>query len=295
MVNVSIQTHRDLYTKEGIQKALDFAKTLTIPNSYPEFQFHFYWRVPRDFTRKQVLPIKSCIVNHDLNKVKINLWSNVDLSHNDLVKPLMPYINLKIYDQSKEARGTIIERKTGLQDDPLCWLGGDMFRLLVLYKYGGVYCDMDVAILRDLSPLAGQEFLYQWGSSGTQDYENRLCANGAIMRLNANSTVAADFLQQLYVTPPNPNSTCWGTDLYSHVMKKHPELSIFPCAWFNTEWGPGIPLAPFQRNINGNNSDELYDGAFTWHWHNKWDDVIETGCKFENIEKIVNTKFEAMR
>ena len=44
-----------------------------------------------------------------------------------------------------------------------------LFRLLVTHKYGGVYLDMDSVCLRDLNPVLGfnEEFMYQWGSSGT--------------------------------------------------------------------------------------------------------------------------------
>ena len=32
-------------------------------------------------------------------------------------------------------------------------------------------------------------------------------------------------------------------------------------------------------------------GAFSWHWHNKWDAEIEEGSKFSILEKIVNSKY----
>jgi hypothetical protein len=46
--------------------------------------FHSFWRVPRNFGLKQVSVIKSIIVSHKhkLDKIEINLWSNVDLSDN---------------------------------------------------------------------------------------------------------------------------------------------------------------------------------------------------------------------
>jgi len=28
----------------------------------------------------------------------------------------------------------------------------------------------------------------------------------------------------------------------------------------------------------------LYDGAFAWHWHNRWEQPIEAGCKFQLLE-----------
>ena len=49
-----------------------------------------------------------------------------------------------------------------------------------------------------------------------------------------------------------------------------------------------IPILPKIKNI------ELFDGAFTWHWHNKWDDLIEAGSKFDILEKKINAKFNAL-
>jgi len=49
--------------------------------------------------------------------------------------------------------------------DALAYLEGDLFRLIALYNYGGIYVDADVILLRDWSPLLyeGFEFLYDHG------------------------------------------------------------------------------------------------------------------------------------
>ena len=48
----------------------------------------------------------------------------------------------------------------------------------VRHRYGGLYLDGDTILLRDMSPLLGMEFVYNWGNDCT-------LANGAIMRLHA--------------------------------------------------------------------------------------------------------------
>ena len=35
--------------------------------------------------------------------------------------------------------------------------------LLLLYLFGGIYVDADVAVLHDMWPLHGREFAYRWG------------------------------------------------------------------------------------------------------------------------------------
>ncbi|KAF9407396.1 hypothetical protein BGZ94_002707 [Podila epigama] len=64
----------------------------------------------------------------------------------------------------------------------------DEARFLLLYRYGGMYLDADVLLLKDMSPFyeAGREFAYEW--SNTEMY------NTAILRLNKHSSVARRIL-----------------------------------------------------------------------------------------------------
>lgn len=301
MSTICFTTHRELYlfdSTERVFESLRYAKNLPTPEWNEETTFHFYWRVPREFGRKQALPVKSAITTQDLSKTKIVLWSNVDLSDNPYVKPMLPFIQHKIWDLNKEIKDTPLENSStmrGIVDDYLCYLGGDIFRLLCLHKYGGVYIDMDVVVLRDFSPILPHEFMYQWGSSGTTSSEPVIKQNGAIMRLKANSKLSIDLLEELKTTPAQPNSTCWGTQLYHKVWNKNKDWLTLPCAWFNTEWGMSKTIQPFKKNFEGNDSSELFDGAFTWHWHNKWDEPIEDGCKFHILENIVENNFNKLR
>ena len=299
---VDIITNRNLYLFDSIEsvfQSLEYAKKLPVTDWQEETIFHFYWRVPKSFERKQVLPIKSTIVTQNLSNAKIILWSNVDLSNNEYIKPMLPFIELRIWDLQKEIKDTPLENSNiikGVVDDDLCYLGGDLFRLLCLYKYGGVYIDMDVVVLRDFLPILPYEFMYQWGSSGTiaEGNEPVLKQNGAIMRLMSKSKLATDLLEELKNTPANPDTTCWGTDLYHKVWNKNKNWVTFPCTWFNTEWGMSRTIQPFKRNFEGNESEQLFDGAFTWHWHNKWDEPIQEGCKFHILENIMNDKFNKL-
>jgi hypothetical protein len=146
---------------------------------------------------------------------------------------------------------------------------------------------MDMVVLRDLSPLYPYDFLYQWGSAGTTHQEPDLMINGAIMGFSAGNEKLKHILQTLAVTHPIANSFCWGKDLYGRTLDAN--TFVFPCNWFNTEWGPAIPLDGFKKSEQ---SDKLYSGAFTWHWHNRWDDTIEKDSKFDILESLINKKFD---
>jgi hypothetical protein len=295
---ISFTKNKELYEFDN-QKyfiSLDYAKNLKAYRTSEKLNFNLYWRIPRNFERKQLLPIKSLIAFHEeinSSNYNINLWSNIDLSNNELLKPYNNFITHRIWDPIKELNDTPLEKykdyfKSIIIDDERCYLGGDYFRLLCLFKYGGFYIDMDMCVLRDLSPLNSYQFLYQWGSSGTIPDEPNIFYNGAIMKLDKNTETSYKFIELLTKILPKPNSFCWGQQLYNHVSDSN--LMIFPCAWFNTEWGISS-IYPMSKNGDTN----LYDGAFTWHWHNNWDTPIEDGSKFSILEKLVDKKLKDLK
>jgi len=217
------------------------------------------------------------------------LWSNINLNDNSFIQEIKPFINLKIWNCKEEIKNTCVENFNVEEiHDDLCYLEGDLFRLLVLNKYGGFYIDMDVLVLRNMSPLNEMEFLYQWGTSGFNGFE-QLKMNGAIMRFNQNSKASEQALQLIQQIPPTKGSTCWGSDLYSYIADEN--LYCLPGVWFNSEWGfEGTLNEPFKKVENIN----LFEGAFTWHWHNRWNDFIEDGCKFSILEKNQNKIFNTL-
>jgi hypothetical protein len=283
-----IDNNLDLYRpdKNNYLNSLEYARSLNTKTSKPLI-FHCFWRVPREFGKKQFTVLKSIIANH--KKAEITLWSNVDLRENEYFKKISPAVNFKLWDLNEEIKNTILEgeiNKEDIQDD-LCYLEGDLFRLLILYKYGGFYIDMDVLVLRDMSPLNELEFLYQWGTSGFNPNEPSITMNGAIMRLDKESPVSLELLEKLLTSPKNKNTNIWGNHLYSRVSENN--LTVLPCIWFDSEWGFEETIHnPFKKADDIN----LFEGAFAWHWHNRWDSEIEDGSKFDILDKIIEQKFK---
>jgi hypothetical protein len=111
--------------------------------------------------------------------------------------------------------------------------------------------------------------------------------NGAIMRLNKGSDLSLEFLEILKVIPPIKNTTRWGSELYSKTIRN--EVLALPCIWFNSEWGyEDTVLEPFKKIDN----IKFFDGAFTWHWHNRWDEPIEIDSKFDILHKQHDKEFK---
>ena len=234
-----INNNPDLYRpdRKNYLESLSYAKNMeAISNE--KLVFHCFWRVPREFSIKQVTVLKSIITSHQnhLPNLEINLWSNVDLSKNRYFKEIADFVHLRKWDYLEEVKGTLLEdiehiNQYSLHDD-LCYLEGDLFRLLVLNKYGGFYIDMDVLVLRDMSPLNHLEFLYQWGTSGFNPDEPHILMNGAIMRLNKQSDLSIEFLELVKREPLIGNSFNLGTKLYGKINKN--DLLVLPGIWFDS-------------------------------------------------------------
>ena len=136
------------------------------------------------------------------------------------------------------------EKTVGATDEEH-WADGDLFRLVVLHNYGGVYLDCDTLLLRDYGPLVGDEFAYVWGTHCDG-------SNGAVMRMFKGSALAKQMLATLVETPFRKRSLDWGFFLYVKVNKVMPFLRM-PTCFFNANWltpGPGWkggpPYAPFR-------------------------------------------------
>ena len=291
MLDITEENSYDLYY--NVEECVNFCKS--IPNTVHKehTDYHIFWNVGLPFGRKQMLPIKSFLCTQNLNNSTLNVWSNIDLSDNEYLKPYLPYINVKIWNPIKESQNTPLENRFDLLgvNDNMNWAAGDLFRILVLHNYGGVYVDVDVVFLKDFAPLLNQEFMYKW--SFQKDM-----INGAIMRMFKNSQLSIDLMNRMILKPAMPGTTAWSTDLYQEVRSFNKNWTVFPCGFFNTEWQ--IKLSPEEKNDPKNTElikfivypfkkteiteSNMYDGVFSWHWHNGWNEEIEIGSKWQILE-----------
>ncbi|KAG0215045.1 hypothetical protein BGX33_001542 [Mortierella sp. NVP41] len=184
--------------------------------------FHIFWQGV--ITDKLSLLAHSFLFSQPLDRARLHLWidsSNLpggvaeDYSQNpfatDLVsEPLNQYIKTHVWDQAAqhefayptattdadeggsleaEAEGSTYSDSTTNEPHltPPVALS-DEARFLILSRYGRMYLDADVLLLRDMSPFydSGMEFAYEW--SNTQMH------NTAILRLDRGSSVARRIL-----------------------------------------------------------------------------------------------------
>lgn len=298
MIEISEEKNKVLYY--NVEECVDFCKSIPEIKYNEPIEYHIFWNVGLPFGRKQTLPIKSFLCTQNLENSKFVLWSNIDLKNNQYVKPFLDLIEVKIWDPIKEAKDTPLEGKVRLltTNDSLNYCAGDLFRILVLHNYGGLYTDVDMVFLRDFGPLLDQEFMYKWS------FQKEMI-NGAVMRMFKKSQLSFDLLTEMSKGDVLPGSLNWSTDLYQKVRKYNKNWTVFPSGFFNTEWQ--IYLSdedkrnpankdlydfirfPFKKN---NLSNEMYDGVFSWHWHNGWNETVEIGSKWELLESKFNSLIE---
>jgi hypothetical protein len=286
MIDIDENKNPEVYY--NLEKGVEFSRNIQDKNLDQSVNFHAFWK--GSFGRKQALPIKSFFATQDTKLATFNLWSTEDLSQNEFLKPFKDKIVFKDWNPLEEARGTLLEGSPFLSaTDNRCWVDGDLFRLLVLHKYGGVYVDMDIVLLRNFAPLLDQEFMYKWGTE-----KNMI--NGALMHLKQKSVLSTHLLTELSKRSPVPNTTVWGNDVYTAVREHNKDWTVFPAAMFDTEWQispKDLPKYGFYDGIlhpfkNCDQSKFLFEGAFSWHWHGRWNETIEEGSKWHTFEVLTN-------
>jgi len=295
MINISLEHNLELY--KDYKTALAFLANINeVDYEYPKdiTYFHVYSEIKSD---KELLCIESYLATQNLDVTKLILWSDYDISENKLIAPYKHLIEMRVYSFNEESKGTILEGNENLENanDTKHYMKSGILRFLVTYKYGGIWLDMDMVLLRDFKPLLDQEWAYMWGSE--MDFSNfGPCA--AIMNIHMESQHANICLEEISKTKMVPDSTVLDHILLAKVYSRR-KFSVFPSAFFNTEWqmtngnGTKTESGWFVEN---DYSTYLFENAFSWHWHNSSykNREIKKGSKFyllqNKTKNILNAK-----
>lgn len=283
---------------KGLSFLNNFWKTYSQPSASKEIIFHTYTEF-RDF--KQEYVALSFLATQPSNH-KLIVWSDYDISDHKIFKFGSNRVTNIVWNPLKESQKTPLQNfpeLVSLRDDRY-WINSDLLRLLVLFKYGGVWVDMDTIFLNTFEPLTSLEFMYVWGSD-FNFFDQGAC--GSVMSLQKESQLAYIFLETLIKTPPRLGTTCWGRDLFANVYKAK-KFSILPSSFFNTEWnitykyGKGyssyVQLGMFRQKSD--NIHYIFPEAFSWHWHNssKKNFVPESGSKFSILSDSIDRSLKRM-
>lgn len=300
MIDISYEKSPELYF--DYRKGLDLLSSIDDKDyDYPEESknFHVYTEAKDE---KELESIRSYLATQNLEKTKMIVWSDYDISDQENIQPYKEFLDFRIYDAQKIAKDTPLEGNSkylSVYDDDRHWMSSGVMRFLTLYKFGGIYMDMDMILLRDFKPILDQNFAYQWGSSVDFSKEKRWesdchgpCA--AMMGAVKGDSYIENCMKQLIVTEIRPRTTCFDEDMLGYVYAKNP-FTVFPSTFFNTEWLISKVDEPLSRETEENwfynktdtAKNNLFLDAFAWHWHhssNK-DKPIESGSKFDLLHK----------
>lgn len=265
-------------------KCLDFIKTIPWDNEiiFPiekgKTKFHMLWLGDEStFGRKQSLPVKSFLATQNLENSELILWTSSSLRNNSHLREIYHLITNNVFDFQEQSVGTPLEGFEPLKEfcSQCNTIAADLARIILLYKYSGVYIDSDVILLRNFEPLLSNDFLYKW--------ENRNWTNNAVMHFSLNSRFCNLLINEVL----NYTSFSFWTlcrDVYTKVLEKCDDVVIYPCPFFDPDW-----LIEREKIFeiffkNDPSSSQLYEGVFAYHWHGNWSLSIESGSKFHNYE-----------
>jgi hypothetical protein len=216
--------------------------------------WHWYWRPePRSaINAAQIDALAAWMVTQDAQRSTLIIWVPAPFSPPAAlasISALFPgRVRYRILDLHSEAEGTPLERSYLLRlHDEKAWADSDIARLLILWRYGGVYFDTDVLLMRPITPLLGLEFSIEFSCDHAQsDFNN------AIMRFFARSPAATALIDaarakwprlRQWVFGPYVLRSAYGSPLWRSVFGGEPPFQMVPWCFFHGIWCKGaIPL-----------------------------------------------------
>jgi len=259
--------------------------------------FHVYWY--GKLTRHQLLCIYSYLYSQNLKNTSLWVWLDINtykenkelvINHDNIV--------VKCYDPNIEVINTPFVGYKYLDQTTSLKFRSDIARIIVLYKYGGLYFDLDMLLLKDLTPLLDLEFCYSWS-----DFKR---GNNGILRLKKESNLAKQLIKKYKntISPFNLNGRKFYCE-YNHkyIFTENIDLMCLPCVLFDPVWilehkkqqTKYSKLHKFDDffKITDENIDHFFaNEIFTYHWHSRKDVTIEHNSYFEKFENKFKHKIK---
>lgn len=276
----------------NIDKGLEFLKNHRL-NHYPkdneEIIFHVYWY--GKITRKQILCIKSYLATQNLERTKLWVWLDEDTYHSEK-ENITTHKNIlvKKYAPNYESENTPLQHKDYVNQTKYLKFRSDLARLIFLYKYGGLYYDLDMILLKDLMPILDLEFCYQWSVEPK--------GNNGILRLKKQSLICK-YIMDKYILELKKRSFFLGFNI--HIFNSSNNILCLPCVFFDPVWvledtkttSKYSKLDRFDNFFKTTKEQvdikNFFGGLiYAYHWHSRNDSVIEKDSYFELLETDVN-------
>jgi len=298
MIDIDIERTPELYT--DYKKCLSFLQTIDdedyeYPNELTYFHVYSEFKNEREF-----LALKSFFATQNLDHCELVVWSDWDISNDPLIAPYKDLALFNVYDPYSEAIGTPLENHSHLTArDSLHYMQSDLLRILLLWKYGGVWFDMDMVLLRDFKPILDQDYMHMWGIY--TDFAND-GAMASVVAGRKGSEFSKIFMEELINTPQTHEtingSTCWSKNLFATMYQKN-KYTIFPATFFNTEMHMPEGCVELESQWWGKpleDLDQLFLETFAWHWHNGGGRLVVNemceGSKYDLLNKLTDKRLK---
>ena len=249
-----------------------------------------------------IISIKSFLVTQNSYSFKMWLWIGDEKFYNDIIdnpkiiflQNKFPNFGVRLWIISKEIKGTIFEDMEWFFTPQKSRLfASDDFRILALYKYGGIYFDLDTFFLRDLGPLLKYEFIPCWGKVNN--------ANNALMHFKKKSKNMKYIISKFKKTE---SSQPW--ILFNYGDQNLKNITLIPNYAFDPAWQcSNNPLNDtkgffkefnlnFPKNSKINSIKDFFPNSYAYHWHNLWSSNIYKnsyiGILQKEIDKLIEKK-----
>lgn len=246
---------------------------------------HAYWY--GYINEKHIFSIKSLLCAQ--KNPEVYLWIDKATFNknkkNKFLREIENDIYIYIYEDKIQIKNTPFEKYKNLflQNYNLP-ARADAFRLLIPFKYGGLYFDLDILFLKDFSDLLKNSFCYQW--------EKQPYANTAILFFKDKEIInkIPHYIEKYNAVVP------WAIFNYSNVGLS--EMTILPCAFFDPIWNItninnyDYPITKFEDLFAEYKNKiisykEFFKGVYAYHWHNQWNKKTDKNSLFN----IFNNEF----
>ncbi|KAM3582175.1 hypothetical protein VKS41_005602 [Umbelopsis sp. WA50703] len=253
----------------------DFAATIQPrPNrNHDRVIYHSYFDTRITFDESSFEVLRSFFATQDSDDTGLYLWTNnLNLISHPLIQKIKAIggerFQIELYQPDDLALGTPLQGsamlETGSEES-------DVMKLLILYRFGGVWFNDGVMFVRDMSPL----FEHEWISQG-----NCANANGfdsSMMRFRRSSPYLCEMLHEIGHTPPTTQLKPQA--LYSRIHRRLLQNAIRP--WAMMPWCFTDPQACTSKLslstafVSKSQTKERMRQIFAFNSHQKWDKKTE--------------------
>lgn len=240
--------------------------------------YHCYWK--GSFNDHHLLSLLSLINTQPCSTGCIYLWTRpiYQIKCQSFIEDnnLSDFVTVHVFDEDVQARGTILAGSSILYANRGITEESDKVRLLVLHNYGGLYFDLDVLFIKNMSELYTRPFVYQWSF---KDY-----ANTAIMFLGEKQSVQSRKLMKRVIEVDSFHPQL----VFTLKACKEIGVTVLAPELFDPLWidfDSGLPsimgmttYADFFEHREDHDNihlDYVFPNSYTHHWHNCWDKPIK--------------------